>query len=59
MGIYYFEIEQVTKGWLRISAPTLEEATNDVAENGFAASDIVGSEEHTEVTIEDGGEEQE
>jgi hypothetical protein len=57
MTVYYFEIERVTRGWLRIDAPTLEEAKADILENGFNASGIVGSEEHTEVTIIDGGEE--
>ena len=57
MPTYYFEIEETTKGWLRIEADTLEEATEDVEENGFNASDIVGAEEHKEVTILDGGEE--
>ena len=66
MPTYYFEIEVVTiaknktiKGWLRIEADTLEEATDDVLENGFNASDIIGSKEQKEVTVLDGGEEEE
>jgi hypothetical protein len=51
MPIYYFEIEETTKGWLRIEAPSFEEAEEDVAENGFDASDIVGSEENKGVEI--------
>ena len=58
MPIYYFEIEETTTGWLRIEAPSYEEAEEDVVENGFNASDIVGAEEHKEVTILDGGEEE-
>jgi hypothetical protein len=58
MPTYYFEIEETTKGWLTIEADTLEEAREDVEENGFGASDIVGAEEHKEVTILDGGEEE-
>ena len=58
MPTYFFEIEETRKGWLRIEADTLEEATEDVEENGFDASDNVGSEEQKEVTILDGGEEQ-
>jgi hypothetical protein len=58
MPIYYFEIEETKSGWLRIEADTLEEAKDDVSENGFGASDIVGAEEHKEVTILDGGEEE-
>ena len=59
MPIYYFEIEETTKGWMRIEADTFEEAQEDVEENGFDASDIVGAEEQKEVTILDGGEEEE
>jgi hypothetical protein len=58
MTIYYFEIEETTKGWLRIEADTLEEAREDVEENGFNASDMVEAEEYKEVTILDGGEEE-
>lgn len=58
MPVFYFEINEERKGWLRIEAPTLEEAREDVKENGFDASDIVGSEYHTDVTFEEeGGEE--
>ncbi len=56
MSEYYFEIIQERKGWLRIEAPTFDEAKEDVMENGFDASDILGSEDHSTVTIEESGE---
>jgi hypothetical protein len=59
MPIYYFEIEETTKGWLRIEADDYDEARSDILENGFNASEIVGSEEQKEVTITDGNEEEE
>jgi len=55
MPTYYFEIEETTTGWLRIEADSLDEARDEVLENGFNG-DIIGSEEHTEITIIDGGE---
>jgi hypothetical protein len=58
MATFYFEVEETRKGWLTIEADTLEEAREDVEENGFDASDIIGAEEQKEVTITGGGEEE-
>ena len=57
MPIYYFEIIDERKGWLRIEAPSLDAANEEVEKNGFDAPGIVGSESHREVQVTDGGEE--
>jgi len=57
MSIYYFEIEETKTGWLRVEAESLDEARDEVLEGGF--DDCIESEEHKEVTILCGGEEEE
>ena len=50
MTLFYFVIEQVKKGWLTVDAETVEEATQDVQENGFDV-DCWGSENSSSVEI--------
>lgn len=57
MTIFYYEIIQERKGWLRIDADSKEAAEAEIKKDGFEASGVIGSEVHEEVTIEAGGEE--
>ncbi len=57
MTIFYYEIIQERKGWLRIDADSKEAAEAAIKESGFEASGVIGYEAHEEVTIEGGGEE--
>jgi hypothetical protein len=57
MTIYYFELETKQTGWLRMEAESLDEAANDVHENGFDASGVIESNVSTKVVSIEGGEE--
>lgn len=57
MKVYYYEIIQERKGWLRIEADSKEAAEEEIKKTGFEASGVIGYESHEEITIECGGEE--
>jgi hypothetical protein len=58
MTTYYFEMEEIKRGWVRIESDSLENARKELSIDGFDAINIINCESLTDITIGDGGEEE-